>query len=283
MWDGGCTSNGLRVRLRAMRIDSVNIGKFTHWFRQLSLWLVVSLVIMGLDHLGGLNWFKGPLEKVLWQGTRGAGWVVKLVEKPYQLVRYWNSGLLRTADLEARLTDAMVDKKKLIELEIENEQLKGLIGIEMTSDQDQKKWLASWLPDEGGGLVDKGKVDGIGEGMMVVDGQGALVGRIDEVGRYMSRVAKPTKIGERISVRLMSYTTEGIVVGDGVNVGISEVLQEDRLEIGDVLVTTGQDGVYKPGIIVGQVVELLGQKSDVVKSGGVELMAGDGRWVEILE
>ena len=59
------------------------------------------------------------------------------------------------------------------------------------------------------------------------------------------------------------------------------VLQAEILGTGDILVTSGADGIYPPGLVVGQVIQLQGKPEDVTKGGSIELLAARNGWVAL--
>ena len=77
----------------------------------------------------------------------------------------------------------------------------------------------------------------------------------------------------RIPVRVVGEKTVGVLMGDGSSVQLTDVLQNDALNLGDVLVTTGGEGIMSAGLVVGQVSALSGSAADVTKGASVELLA----------
>lgn len=241
-------------------------------FRQLLIILAVLLVIYGVDRIGVMGSFKKWLES----GVSGVNKVVDggvyVLKTPVRTLTFWHGGVRRIADLEERLAMVAVDYVRMKELEEENETLKMVKGVS-TKDLGEELILGRVAGVDGKLSVDVGLNDGVEEGAVVVDGQGVLIGRVGRVSVHRSEVLLPSDMSMNIPVRVVGEKSTGLVVGDGSQANLSEVLQAENLKSGDVLVTTGSDDKYPEGLVVGQVKSLSGDHADVTKGGVVELVA----------
>ena len=142
------------------------------------------------------------------------------------------------------------------QLETENAGLRGLTNYypETTS------WFVSGevIGAAGGAysrnlLINRGSADGIAKGQAVTSGTG-LVGRIAEVGARASRVLLLTDLNSRIPVALDSTHERAILAGDNTDRPLLIYLPPHaKPQIGDKLVTSGDGGVFPPGLLVGVV------------------------------
>src|SRR5690606_39270863 len=107
------------------------------------------------------------------------------------------------------------------------------------------------------GFIAAGSSDGVRVGMPVVSPMG-LVGRVVAVGRGSARVLLLTDSESMVPVRRATDSVEAFAEGrsDGllrlrlINLGINP------LEEGDVFVTSGAGGLFRPGIAVAMVTEI---------------------------
>lgn len=100
--------------------------------------------------------------------------------------------------------------------------------------------------------IDIGKSSGIKKGMAVVS-NGALVGTIDEVFAYSSRVFLLSDTDFRIRGTGQDGRADGVVAGQvGSGYSMNNIAQGDKISIGETVITTGSDIIPK-GIIIGTV------------------------------
>ena len=105
--------------------------------------------------------------------------------------------------------------------------------------------------------IDKGKNDGVAEGMPVVTGAG-LVGRIESVTRNRSTVQLLVDDEFSVGIRVVPQGDTGVANGKGLNRPMEADLLDPQtaLEPGQVVVTSGlQQSQFPPGVPVGKVVE----------------------------
>jgi rod shape-determining protein MreC len=88
----------------------------------------------------------------------------------------------------------------------------------------------------------------------VLTGEG-LVGRVLEAGQRVSRVLLITDLNSRIPVRIERTRVRAILVGDNTDRPLLEYLpSHDVVAPGDRVVTSGDAGVFPPGLAIGEVV-----------------------------
>jgi rod shape-determining protein MreC len=108
-------------------------------------------------------------------------------------------------------------------------------------------------------VINKGSKDGVTKDMVVLDKQGHLVGRVVEpVTRKQARIQMITDTESGVHVIPQGKNTPGIISGIGNGLCYLEyILATDTLVVeGDHLITTGFDGIYMPGVLVGRVVSV---------------------------
>ncbi len=104
-------------------------------------------------------------------------------------------------------------------------------------------------------LLNVGAQDGIVDGWATMDGLG-LVGRISGVGQRTSRVVLLTDPSSRIPVTIQPSGDRALLNGDNTPLPVLDFVEApDNVRPGDRVVTSGDGGVFPPGLLVGQVVQ----------------------------
>lgn len=159
-------------------------------------------------------------------------------------------------------------------LEEENAQLRALNHVALTP---RTTFVTGDVIADSGGpflqsaLINVGAGDGVTDGSAVVDGTG-LVGRVVGVGERATRLLLLTDFSSRVPVMVSPSGRRAIVAGDGTGVPKLEFLESpDGVMPGNLIETTGDGGVFPPGLPVGRVI--------AVPSGGwrVDLSADYAR------
>ncbi len=119
-------------------------------------------------------------------------------------------------------------------------------------------------------IIDKGSNNGIRYGMPVVTQQG-LVGRIDAVISDAARIQLITDAGSVVNVRLKTANVEGQVSGSITGeVSLNMVPIGAKVDIGEVILTSGLGGTYPPNIFVGQVLSMQSRQNALFQTGSVQ-------------
>ena len=167
--------------------------------------------------------------------------------------------------LKERLAKAEAELHTARQAEDENERLKALLGLNEKSDvqsvparviaRDPSIWFNTIT-------INRGSSSGVAVNMPVVTG-GGVVGRVITVSPWAAQVMLLTdeKAGAGAVVGQLGQSGAlGSVRGrSDLGVGIIEmryVSGLEQVEVGDYVMTTGQDGIYPPGLNIGKVVDV---------------------------
>ncbi|MEK7500565.1 MAG: rod shape-determining protein MreC [Patescibacteria group bacterium] len=97
-----------------------------------------------------------------------------------------------------------------------------------------------------------------------------LVGRVKEVGDKESRVLLITSAQSRITVSSQALKTLGVVTGSASGaLALDLVLQDVDLQPGQILLTSGLDGIFPVGLLVGEVRRVSGGDGSSFKKASV--------------
>jgi rod shape-determining protein MreC len=121
-------------------------------------------------------------------------------------------------------------------------------------------------------LIDRGAADGIAKGQAATSGVG-LVGRMAEVGERSARVLLITDLNSRIPVTLQDSHERGILAGDnGPLPQLIYLAPNAKPVVGERVVTSGEGGVFPPGIPVGAIYSVSGQAVRVMPSADLSVI-----------
>ena len=166
--------------------------------------------------------------------------------------------------LKQRVQELEVEVKQKEDLASENTRLKSLLQLKETSKykvltariigRDPSVWFDS-------SIVNRGLLDGVAINMPVVD-DGGLVGRVTAVGPLTCQIDLITRnksgLGAVIG-QIGESNALGVVMGTSKS-GLLErryVQGWVAVQVGQSVFTTGQDGIYPPGLKVGEIVSVV--------------------------
>jgi rod shape-determining protein MreC len=175
-----------------------------------------------------------------------------LSAKSYEKIYQQNQNLRR------ELQQMKAWKEAALQREQENAKLLDLNKVRL--DPKFTRITGVVLADSGGPfrktvLLNIGTRDGIMDGWAAMDGLG-LVGRISGVANKTSRVVLLGDTSSRIAVTIDSGGQRAIIVGDNTSHPTIQFLEyPETVRPGDRVITSGDGGVFPPGILVGQVIK----------------------------
>ncbi len=210
----------------------------------------------------------GPIEK-------GVGWVIG------GGLRVWNGYLAlrhaqqRALALEREVELARLDQMELRNVRQENDRLRQLLSFARESPERRvvgARVIGVRLDPKGLQLitVDRGGNDGLSRMMPVVVASG-VVGRVHAVAPSTADVLLLSDRNSSVAVRVDRSRARANVRGTGSpdTCRLEYALRSDDMQEGDLLVTSGTDGVFPRGLAVGKITGLkrsgqgLYQRADV--------------------
>jgi rod shape-determining protein MreC len=119
-------------------------------------------------------------------------------------------------------------------------------------------------------IINVGTNEGVLPGMPVVTDKG-LVGRVDAVIAEAARVQLVTDSASAVDVRLQASNAEAMLVGSVTGeLSLNMISQDVVIQAGDVALTSGLGGTYPPNILVGQVVSIRKQQSELFQQAAIQ-------------
>jgi len=174
---------------------------------------------------------------------------------------WWNYFFLVSVAHENQrlLKELGTSRQKIIqqsELEFENQRLRELLGFKRSLPspviaaeiigKDPSAWFKTVI-------IDKGSTDGLRRGLPAVSPLG-VVGQIIEVSARQSRLMLIIDRNSGADALVQRTRARGIVKGTSQDdCYLDYVLHADDVRVGDLVVSSGFDGVYPKGLLVGTV------------------------------
>ncbi len=200
-------------------------------------------------------WLATPAEKVL-------GWALTGVMNGWHGYVALRGAHARAGALAAELRTLQLERQQLLVDRAEAERLRRLLAFEEVS--SERRYLGARVIGVRLGTagqqvltVDRGAADGIARMMPVVVGEG-VVGRVHAVASGSADVLVLTDLNSSIAVRVDRTRARANVRGLGKPEGarLEYALRTEDMIEGDLLVTSGTDGVFPRGLPVGKVTQL---------------------------
>jgi rod shape-determining protein MreC len=104
-------------------------------------------------------------------------------------------------------------------------------------------------------IIDKGSDDGIGEGMPIATFEG-IVGRVYLAGDRDAEVILITDPLSAVDAYIHRTRARGIVKGTGFGCVMEYIDSKTDLSIGDKVISSGKDGFFPKGVLIGTVEEI---------------------------
>ena len=108
-------------------------------------------------------------------------------------------------------------------------------------------------------MIRAGTENGVARGQAAITGEG-LVGRVAEVGTQAARILLVTDLNSRIPVIVEGTRQRALMMGDNSDRPSLRYLDTvSAIKVGDRVVTSGEGGVFPPGLPVGVIASLEGE------------------------
>lgn len=149
--------------------------------------------------------------------------------------------------------------QRLAQLEVENERLRKLLSVkerEKANGQVAQIMYTARDPFSRKVIVDKGQQAGIIAGQPAIDEAG-VVGQVTRVFPFSAEITLITDKDQVVPVQVVRTGQRSVVFGLGNGqLELRYMPANADIQVGDVLVTSGLDGIYLPGFPVAKVVNI---------------------------
>ncbi len=191
----------------------------------------------------------GPFQEV---AALVAGFTVSTWETYFDLV----STSRENHQLKNELAKAQESLNRLDETKRQNDRLRELLGFARQAErkivtalviaEDPSEWYNAII-------INRGEADGVRKGLAVVTHHG-VVGKVINTGYRYSQVLLITDPNSAMDARIARTRARGILEGARQGrCGFKYVMRQQEVTAGDMVVTSGMDRVFPPGLAVGTV------------------------------
>jgi len=163
---------------------------------------------------------------------------------------------------------------KLSRVSEENDFLRQALSLEK-EDERKKLILAGILsfdPFQANDsfVINKGRRNRIKENDSVILSGNIVVGRVKEVGEKDSRVLLITSSQSKVTAVSEDDLAKGVVTGSASGALVLDlVLKDVELRRGQIFMTSGLDGVFRRGLLIGEISEIAGSVSATFQKASV--------------
>lgn len=240
-------------------------------------WLPLALLVLGLLLLvfhesGYLTSLEKATHYVLDPLQRAFSSMFQVTGGLFQTVREVRELRVEVEELQVQVDALKVDNVRLREYEAEAQQLRTLLNF--VSEYPISTYLGADVVGQGACdtfpcgevvgtepnpylryvTINVGAQQGVKVGMPVVSRGAALVGRVAQVGPRTAKVRLLTDADSTIAVLLQTSRVTGLVKGlPDDTLCIEWLPQDESVNVGDIVLTSGLGGFIPKGLVVGQV------------------------------
>ncbi len=182
---------------------------------------------------------------------------------------------VRAENLELREQNRRLrsEVNQLAEVRVENERLRRLLDYARASPDLQLTARVLGVNPAATLLslrIDRGESDGVRRGMPVVTAEG-VVGIVQRVTGSFADVVLITDPNSKIAVKVQRSRVRATATGKGESraLQLENALRTEDVEEGDQVVTSGTDGVFPPGLMVGRITSLQRHNYGMVQSADI--------------
>lgn len=158
------------------------------------------------------------------------------------------------------LAEATQENHRLSEVDLSNRRLRELLNFReeiprqvvaaQVVGRDPSPWFQTII-------IDKGEIDGVIKTCPVVVAEG-IVGQVIDVSDRYAKVLLIIDQDSAVDSLVQRTRARGVIKGNGEGgCSFQYVLRKDDVGVGDIVVSSGQDGVFTKGLRVGQVSEVI--------------------------
>jgi len=239
-------------------IRSAFLKKGTQQRFSLFALIVFSIILIYVETIEAkpLDYLRSFIKDTIYRGSVVVSWPSKGFKSVVSTVanhqNLYNE-IIKLKEENAQLQEQIYDPGFLI---FENKQLRQLLDEQVTSSANlvsARVMLDKQSPYLNSFVINSGSNKEIKNGMAVLDGKN-FVGRIVDVNFFSSRVLLVTDLNSKIPVSIEPSGHQAILSGHGAKEPTLEYLPKNHtVQSGNKVYTSGKEGIFAPGIPIGEV------------------------------
>lgn len=243
-----------------------------------SLLLLLSLLLILLENLGWTKAFWAMAEAGIKPPKKSIYRFSQKTKDQFLFLTFWKDGQTKIKILEEQVQKLAVEAQKIRSLEEENKILRAQIGAPLP--KGKKQILAETLGFDRYLTLDKGENDGVKNGQAVIL-EDILLGKVVKVLPWESQAEVIFDPDSKIAAKTVKTQARGILAGQfGKGVALEKVTQEENLEVGDYLATTGE-GDYPQGLLLGTIEKVERTESEIFQKAQVRPLLDPARLTKV--
>jgi rod shape-determining protein MreC len=185
----------------------------------------------------------------------------------------------QTSELKEELAKSTIDEAKIYALEEENKKLREFLDFSQTHDLNlvlsnviARQSFLGINSQEQNLIIDKGKKDGLQEGLAVLSELGSVIGKIVEVKESSALVCLLNNRNCQLALGILNEDkTLGLSEGEkGLSISMNLIPQTEEIEINDIVVSSGLDNLVPRNLIVGRIYQIEKKSNDIWQSALIE-------------
>ena len=180
---------------------------------------------------------------------------------------------------QGKVASLAVASAQVSELQDENNKLRSFISF--FSNNEYRKVFADVLTQESLAennearqniIIDRGFKDGVLVGLGVIDQNGVIVGKVTEVKDHSAKVCLVTSDSCKLAATIQnSDRTIGVSEGSlGLTVKMNFIPQTEKINVNDLVITSGLGEIIPRGLVIGRVSEVLNKSNEIWQSATIE-------------
>lgn len=121
-------------------------------------------------------------------------------------------------------------------------------------------------------IIDKGFKDGVSVGLGVINEGGVIVGKVMEVKDRSAKICLVTSNSCKLAATIQNKDrTIGVSEGNlGLTIRMNFIPQTEKININDLVITSGLGEIIPRGLVIGQVSEVLNKSNEIWQSATIE-------------
>lgn len=246
--------------------------------------LIGALLVVALDMAGLLTPVKVTLDYVVAPLTKFTSGAIERVGSLFKTVRDVRALQDELAALRQQYDALLIENVRLRKLAADNEAYRE--ALHFAAENPMFEFIGGDVLDYGCQqaicaqvvgedthpylrylIINAGELAGLARGMPVVSSGGVMIGRIARTTPHLAYVQLVNDPQSHVAAMSLDTKATGIVEGreDGTLV-MTEILPEDTINEGDLIITSGLGGLLPKGLVLGQVESISYQEADLFKT-----------------
>ena len=220
--------------------------------------VILSIILIFIETIESkpLNYVRSFIKDAIYRGSI-------IVSTPARSFNSFSEYVKGHVNLYVNYNELKIENEKLKNdisksdfLELENSQLRKLIDEQVESTANlvsARVMIDKQSPYLNSFIINIGSNKNLKNGMSVLDGKN-FIGRIVDVNFFSSRVLLISDLNSKIPVLIEPSASHAILSGHGGKNPTLEYLPENHnINNGDKVYTSGKEGIFSPGIPIGEV------------------------------